>query len=432
MVLEDGAMVDEPGLVISVSRTCTSVKACTGRTADPATSWHMAPATMMYTSSSLFLEMLRDPARSQSNRDEARSLLEARSRPDYFHLVPAMREALDDQWPDTASCRPNGEENIFVATPRLGLKSDLAELLLLESLAEEAAAGDAHSRLLIEHIEAECGATIGEVIEEQRSRVERMMADQRDQLRIHAEAVARHNQRSRLKLRGNGGDGGSAVGSVSGGDNGSGYSDSFNQSASALRSVAQLSDSVGGMSLSSAAASPSSPSAALSHHSAPCSTGALTSDRTAADEITATTNAASSAACSWTAAHRSLESLRAPGRKKYGPILKAALRFLYSLRPVSVNRGGGSHTVFHFARGGPVTLVQPHAGGRSKDGTVGAGYRTRLYHSLHSVALHQLQLGGGEAGRLDSTVQALPAAPSPVTSATLAPLPSARGSDLSS
>ena len=53
--------------------------------------------------------------------------------------------------------------------------------------------------------------------------------------------------------------------------------------------------------------------------------------------------------------------------------MKAALRFLHSLQPVSVNRGGGSHVVFHFARGGPVTLVQPHAGGRSKDGTVGGG-----------------------------------------------------------
>jgi len=144
--------------------------------------------------------------------------------------------------------------------------------------------------------------------------------------------------------------------------------------------------------------------------------------------------AASAAACSWIAAHRSLESLRAPGRKKYGSIIKAALRFLHSLRPVSVNRGGGSHSVFHFARGGPVTLVQPHAGGRSKDGTVGAEYCTRLYQSLHSAALQQLQPGGdGSASRLESTVQALPSAPS-LAAAPRAPLPSAaaRGSDLRS
>jgi hypothetical protein len=83
-----------------------------------------------------------------------------------------------------------------------------------------------------------------------------------------------------------------------------------------------------------------------------------------------------------------------------------------------------------------VTLVQLHAGGRSKDGTVGGGYCTRLYQSLHSVALQQLQLGGfgGEsAGRLESLAEALPSAlPSPSASAPRAPLPTARSSDRSS
>ena len=96
-------------------------------------------------------------------------LLETRSRPDYFHIVPALREALKDEWPDPTKSDPGDEAILFIATPRPGLEFELTELLLLESLADEAAKGDSHSRLLISHIEAECAATIGEVIAAQRS-----------------------------------------------------------------------------------------------------------------------------------------------------------------------------------------------------------------------------------------------------------------------
>ena len=43
--------------------------------------------------------------------------------------------------------------------------------------------------------------------------------------------------------------------------------------------------------------------------------------------------------------------------------------------------------MFHFAFASTVTLVQPHSGGRSRDGTKSAGYCTRLYQSLHQAAL---------------------------------------------
>ena len=85
---------------------------------------------------------------------------------------------------------------------------------------------------------------------------------------------------------------------------------------------------------------------------------------------------------------RALQSLRLPGRKKFGTIMKAAMRLLHSLKPKSVNRSGGSHTVFHFPSGAPVTLVTPHAG-RSKDGTKSGSYCTRLYATLHEVALQR-------------------------------------------
>jgi hypothetical protein len=124
---------------------------------------------MEYMSTSELQESVRNPACPLSFREDLKSLLEVRSRPDHFHLILAMREALGDEWPDQEQLRADEEDVLFVATPRPGTESDLAELLLLESLAEEAAAGDSHSRLLVEHIEAECGATIGEVIAAQRS-----------------------------------------------------------------------------------------------------------------------------------------------------------------------------------------------------------------------------------------------------------------------
>jgi len=159
MLWEDGALVNEPGLLVHVASISTQITACTGRTADPATSWGLAPTTMQYVHTSQLQNMLRDPTLPESFAKELKGVLEARSRPDYFHLVPAMREALKDEWPDPTKSDHDDETIFFIATPRPGLESDLTELLL-ESLADEAAAGDSHSRLLIAHIEAECGAAI--------------------------------------------------------------------------------------------------------------------------------------------------------------------------------------------------------------------------------------------------------------------------------
>jgi hypothetical protein len=90
----------------------------------------------------------------------------------------------------------------------------------------------------------------------------------------------------------------------------------------------------------------------------------------ASSELSAAqTASAAELACSWTAdaALTDVASLVQTGRRKFGVIVKAALKFLHSLQPTSVNQSG-SHRVFHFGQTGPVTLVLPHSGGRrSKD-----------------------------------------------------------------
>jgi hypothetical protein len=119
--------------------------------------------------------------------------LEARQQPGYFHLIPALQQAVDGKdWP-----KEPGEE-LFIATPRRGIETELTELLLLESLVEEAESGDEHARLLLQHIEEECGAPVAEIIQAQRSKLEIMLEDQKNQLMIHAEAVKRHEERGRL------------------------------------------------------------------------------------------------------------------------------------------------------------------------------------------------------------------------------------------
>jgi len=237
-------------------------------------------------------------------------------------------------------------------------------------------------------VEAECGgATIGEVIAQQRSRVEIMLADQREQLRLHAEAVQRHEERGRLRLQGKADQGGSSDGGPSG------------AAESASNSMDKLSNSMSEMSL-------------------PSSADGSSSSVASASVVSSSATAAPADACSWTAEHTSLESLRAPGRKKYGTIMKVALRFLHSLRPASVNRNGGSHVVFHFGSGSPVTLVQPHSGGRSKDGTKSAAYCTRLYQSLHAVALQQFGVTAALPSSAASDQRALPSSSSSATSLT--------------
>jgi predicted RNA binding protein YcfA (HicA-like mRNA interferase family) len=81
-------------------------------------------------------------------------------------------------------------------------------------------------------------------------------------------------------------------------------------------------------------------------------------------------------------------SLLQTGRRKFGVIVKAALKFLHALQPTSVNQSG-SHRVFHFGQSGPVTLVLPHTGSRSKDGTVSQRYCTQLYKAMQQATMSQ-------------------------------------------
>jgi hypothetical protein len=108
----------------------------------------------------------------------------------------ARRAALGEQWPKA------GEASLFIAIPRRGLETELTELLMLEALKEEADAGDEHAQLLLDHLVEESGAAnAAELIEAQCSRVEEMQQWQQEQLRLHAEAVAR--TATRIAAQGN-------------------------------------------------------------------------------------------------------------------------------------------------------------------------------------------------------------------------------------
>ncbi len=84
----------------------------------------------------------------------------------------------------------------------------------------------------------------------------------------------------------------------------------------------------------------------------------------------------------------SIDELLVAGRKKFSRILSVATRFLLSLQPKQVNKNGGSHVVYHFTNGTPVTLVRLH--GKGKGDSVSPLYCTRLYAALHELALSQL------------------------------------------
>ena len=83
----------------------------------------------------------------------ARQELATRQRPGFFHIVPAIQRMIPKEDGPT---QPGPQ--LFIATPSRGLESELVELTLLESLVEEAAAGDEQASLLVSHIESECAA----------------------------------------------------------------------------------------------------------------------------------------------------------------------------------------------------------------------------------------------------------------------------------
>ena len=354
LVVHGGRLVEEAGLIVQRSSLDTRpivVSATAGRTNHIESSFRSAPADMAYVELA-DLERLRDDIdkgmeRRKKSKPDMERELEVRAQPGYFHIVPAMKSILEDDWPTEQN------QKLFIAIPRVTIEAELTELLLLESLVEEAAAGDEQAQLLIQHIEEECGAPIAEVISAQRSKLEIMLEDQRQQLLIHAAAVERLEQRGRL-LKG---------------------------AASTSASSIVASSSVAASSSSSSSAAPFMAASGV----------VSAADSTAlADRSASSSSALQPPAYSWTqrAEFQSVESLRSPGRKKYGTITKAALRFLHSLKPVRVNMSGGSHLVFHYQSGAPVTLVTPHAGG-SKDSTKSSSYCTRLYATLHEAALQQ-------------------------------------------
>jgi len=348
MLYRNNELLLDQGMHVTANHTVASVFACSGYTGRPESSFQDADIFYRYLSEEQLRETLRlcgSTVDTGEEEDEStvalmingfKAELEDRKQPGYVHLVPTMRAAIGEaDWPQ------NGD-SLFIATPRRGLESEVTELLLLEALVTEAAAGDVQAQLLLQSIEAECGVIsaptpIAEIIAAQCKRVDALSRDQREQLRIHEEAVERHNQRPLIS-----------------------------------------------------SASPASSTSVVVERSA--------------DPLTFTSSSAAAAAApqapaySWTQSKsmQSLESLLTAGRQKYATIVKVGLKVLYSLKPSSVNRSGGRHLVFHYPVGSLVTLVLPHTGGGSNDSTVSAQYCTRLYQRINEAVMRQLNPNGSE------------------------------------
>jgi hypothetical protein len=115
-----------------------------------------------------------------------------------FALVRTIRDALHEEWPAL-------DQATFISLPVLGLEEEVVELLLLEALRDQAAdknddskdnsSDQNRARQLIALVEQDIGVSIEEVIEAQKTRLEQMLDDQHAQLAIHAEVVARAEQR---------------------------------------------------------------------------------------------------------------------------------------------------------------------------------------------------------------------------------------------
>ncbi len=286
-------------------------------------------------------------------------------------VIDDIQAALGDEWP-----AKNGHYHI--ATPRLGLEQELVELLLLEELTADAETGNETAAALLSHLVEESGASsVAELIDAQRSRVQQMIDDQQEQLRIHAEAVQRTEQRS-LQLHA-----------------------AKTPSLTALQANA-LSRATGSTitPLASTLAADTAAAAAAGDALIPAtsalSLSSASSNSAGADGATSCALAAqvhSELKSSWTADPRlaTVESLREPGRVKFRTILKSTKRFLSALRPERVQQAG-SHCVFHFADRGPVTLVLKHSGG-SKDSSVSRHYCTQLYETLHRATMEPFWRG---------------------------------------
>jgi predicted RNA binding protein YcfA (HicA-like mRNA interferase family) len=261
-------------------------------------------------------------------------------------------------------------------------------------------------------VEESGAADVSELIGAQRSRVEEMQQWQQEQLRLHGEAVARTEQRASQRKSIN------AAPTAAPAASAAAASKSKSAAATAIQQIDERKHAPCSSASVSSSASASAVKAANGHSSL---THAASSELSSAQ-----TAPAAELACSWTAdaALTDVSSLLQTGRRKFGVIVKAALKFLHSLHPTSVNQSG-SHRVFHFGQTGPVTLVLPHAGRRSKDGTVSQRYCTRLYKAMQQATMSQFGPlhSGGATPQVETQAQMqLPAAGSSLASVALAEL----------
>ncbi len=284
-----------------------------------------------------------------------------------YTVIDGIQAALADEW-------PKGQDDLFIATPRLGLEQELVELLLLEALTADAEAGDETAAALLSHLVEESGAaSVSELIYAQRSRVQQMIDDQQEQLRIHAEAVVRAEQRS-LQLK-------AAKAELHSAASANVLSSATDSTTAPFASALSANTTAAAVADAADALLPATTALSLS------SASSNSADVDGATVCALATQAHSELKCSWTAdpGLATVESLREPGRVKFRTILKSTKRFLAALRPERVQQAG-SHCVFHFADRGPVTLVLKHSGG-SKDSSVSRHYRTQLYETLHGATL---------------------------------------------
>lgn len=196
ILMNGGRPIRDRGLYVAVPMytQCEQLGASTGWIGNPLDSFILAPAVSRSCATELIEDyLLKDSSADPTQLRLLREELEARQRPNYFHIIPALRAMIAvDKWPHQVG------DMLHIPVPQRGLETELIELALLESLVEEAAAGDEQAQLLLTHIEEECATPIDNEIARQQSRLEWMRQAQEEQLRIHAEAVARAMRRGKI------------------------------------------------------------------------------------------------------------------------------------------------------------------------------------------------------------------------------------------
>jgi hypothetical protein len=193
-----GEIIQEPGLVIDVAW----IRLTSGRILPALTRIHPYPGTDQLTSEPLTYSEMTEAGFQTRGRellgDQWQLVHQMRQR-DPFKLGEYLLEVTGSQPSISIAGSEIVHEFRFLPLPRIALESATVELLLMESILEEAQSGNMEAQLLLQHVEEQSGQTIEEVIADKRAEMERMIAEQMsERRRIEERAELRQRQLKRL------------------------------------------------------------------------------------------------------------------------------------------------------------------------------------------------------------------------------------------